>query len=130
MLNIKRFVIFVKDRKPFLMNKTTRILVLLALLTGQMFASFADRGVGRKKSRVVLNIKSPSAFSSTLNFNLRNGMRFTGSLMNFSTLNGEQSNIVTYRKGNSVYIIPYKQKILVADVRQGFAGTKLIIKVP
>lgn len=119
-----------KDRKPFLMNKTTRILVLLALLTGQMFASFADRGVGRKKSRVVLNIKSPSAFSSTLNFNLRNGMRFTGSLMNFSTLNGEQSNIVTYRKGNSVYIIPYKQKILVADVRQGFAGTKLIIKVP
>jgi hypothetical protein len=57
-------------------------------------------------------------------------MRYTGSLMNFSTATGEQNNIVTYRKGNSVYIVPYKQKVLVADVRQGFTGTKLIIRVP
>lgn len=117
------------------MIKKTRIFLLLALLTGQMLTSFADRGIGKKKNRVVLNIKTPANanFSTALNYNLRNGLRYTGSLFNAPVAPAAQAHtsfntLVTYTKGNSIYILPYKQKVLVADVRQGYTGTKLIIR--
>ena len=115
------------------MNKLFRILSLVTVFTIQMNLSFADRGVGKKKNKVILNIKTPNHFQSSLNFNLKNGLKYTGSLINTSlttTPPNSFSYLVTYQKGNSVYILPYKQKIFVADVRQGFAGTKLIIRVP
>ncbi len=99
-----------------------------------MFVSFADRGVGKKKSKITLNIKTTSTFSSSLNFNLRNGMKYTGSLINNAapTLNPAnfRNTLITYQKGNNIYVLPAKQKVLVPDVRQGYAGTKLIIRVP
>jgi ABC-type oligopeptide transport system substrate-binding subunit len=115
------------------MSKKTRIFLLLALLTGQMLTSFADRGIGnKKKSKVVLNIKTPanSNFNTALNYNLRNGLRSTGSLLNnpAPATRNSFNTIVTYAKGNSIYILPYKQKVLVADIRQGYTGTKLIIR--
>ncbi len=114
------------------MIKKTRIFLLLALLTGQMLTSFADRGIGKKKSKVVLNIKAPanSNFNTALNYNLRNGLKYTGSLLNNPAPAAPNSfnTIVTYAKGNSIYILPYKQKVLVADIRQGYTGTKLIIR--
>ena len=113
------------------MKKTSRIILLIAILTGQMYVSFADRGVGKKKNKIVLNIKTPGNFTSSLNFNLRNGMRYTGSLLNIPlSPSSVQNTLITYQKGNSVYILPYKQKVLMADTRRGFAGTKLIIRVP
>ena len=111
------------------MKKVTRISFLIVLLTGQMFASFADRGIGKKKARIAINIKTPAAFTSSLNFNLHNGLKYTGSIMPASG-SSTQNTLITYQKGNSVYIVPFKQRILVADVHQGFAGTKLIIRVP
>ena len=111
------------------MRKTVRISLLLAILTGMMFSSFADRGIGKKKSRITINIKAPVSFNSSLNFNLRTGLKYTGSLVNTSVTNSNNFNtLVTYTKGNSVYILPYKQKVLVADVQQGYTGTKLIIR--
>lgn len=114
------------------MKKIARISLLLSLLIGQMYISFADRGIGKRKARIMLNIKVPASFNSSLVYNLKNGMKYTGSLINtnFNTVSGNQNTLITYQKGNSVYILPYKQKILVADVKQGFAGTKLIIRVP
>jgi len=110
------------------MQKISRISLLVILLTVQMLSSFADRGVGKKKAKVVLNIKTPANFTAALNFNLHTGMKYTGSIM--PSLNSTQNTLITYQKGNSVYILPYKQKIFVADVHQGYAGTKLIIRVP
>ena len=113
------------------MKISIRILSLVTLFTIQMNISFADRGVTKKKNKVVLNIKTPNSFKSSLNFNLKNGLKYSGSLItNSVTTNPDNFNcLVTYQKGNSVYILPYKQKILVADVHQGYAGTKLIIRV-
>ena len=113
------------------MKTTLRILSLVTLFTIQMNFSFADRGVTKKKNKVILNIKAPSNFKSSLNFNLKNGLKYTGSLTtnSVSTIPSTFDYLVTYQKGNSVYILPYKQKILVADVRQGYTGTKLIIRV-
>lgn len=113
------------------MKKSIRILFLVSILTSQMFVSFADRGVGKKKTKIVLNIKTPNNFSSSLNFNLRNGMKYTGSIStnSVSTTSTKFNTLITYQKGNSVYILPVKQKMIVADIRQGYTGTKLIIKV-
>lgn len=113
------------------MKKTARILFLVTILTSQMFVSFADRGVGKKKTKIVLNIKSPNNFASSLNFNLRNGMKYTGSITTnaVTTYTTSFNTLVTYQKGKSIYVLPIKQKIFVADVRQGYTGTKLIIKV-
>jgi hypothetical protein len=113
------------------MKKTLRILSLVTLFTIQMSVSFADRGVGKKKNKVVLNIKSPADFTKSLNFNLKNGLKYTGSLVSTSvtTPTTNFNFLITYQKGNSVYILPYRQKVLVADVRQGYTGTKLIIRV-
>ena len=111
------------------MNNSFRILSLVTLFTIQMNISFADRGVSKKRNKVVINIKTPNNFKTALNFNLKNGLKYKGSLIMNSVTAAPNSfnNLITYQKGNSVYILPYKQKIFVADVHQGFAGTKLII---
>lgn len=108
-----------------------RILSLVTLFTIQMNISFADRGINKKKNKVVLNIKSANNFKSSLNFNLKNGLKYKGTLIPNSVTTTTPSAfkyLITYQKGNSVYILPYKQKMVVADVRQGYAGAKLIIR--
>ncbi len=121
------------------MKKTFRILLLTVAFTGLLLPSFADRGLGKKKNKVTLNIKAPTSFASSLKFNLRNGMKYTGSSLlrplgngNTRTLTSPSysfNTLVTYQKGKSIYIVPMKQKVLVADVRQGYTGAKLIIRM-
>jgi hypothetical protein len=38
------------------------------------------------------------------------------------------NTLVTYQKGNTVYIIPQKQVYTVPEMKQGYTGLKLIIK--
>lgn len=114
------------------MNKITRKILLLGILTGSMLVSFADRGIGKKsKTKVLLNISTGYALKNSISFNLKAGLKYKGSLLSNMQ---QQSNalvsteLVTYQKGNSIYIVPYKQKIIVPEVRQGYTGLKLIIK--
>lgn len=113
------------------MKKISRILFFSTLLITHMYVSYADRGIGKKKIKVVLNIKTSNNFTSSLNFNLRNGMKYTGSITTntVSVPTTKINTLITYQKGNSVYILPIKQKLIVADVRKGYTGTKLIIKL-
>lgn len=119
------------------MKKMFRILLITTAFTGLLLTSFADRGLGKKKNKVTLNIKAPTSFASSLKFNLRNGMKYTGSSLlrplaitnTTNTSSYSFNTLVTYQKGKSIYIVPMKQKILVADVRQGYTGAKLIIKM-
>ena len=113
------------------MKKTIRILFLLAMLTSQVLVSFADRGIGKKKTKIVLNIKTPNNFTSSLNFNLKNGMKYTGNIATSSVTvpTSTINSLITYQKGNSVYILPVKHKVIVAEVRKGYTGTKLIIQL-
>ena len=94
--------------------------------------SFADRGLRRKsKNKVTLNINTNSSFKNSLSFNLKNGLKYKGVLL---TGNQTENNaifnntITTYQKGNTIYLIPSKQKILIPEVTQGYTGMKLIIK--
>ncbi|MBS1496519.1 MAG: hypothetical protein JSU03_02530 [Bacteroidetes bacterium] len=115
------------------MSKLTKILLLSGIFTGLVLAGFADRGIGKKsKYKISLNIKTTGSFSNNLSFNLKSGLTYKGSLLN-NNLETQQSFIInnsfsTYQKGNTVYIVPFKQKILVPEVQQGYTGMKLIIR--
>ncbi len=113
------------------MSKISKIALLVAVLNGIVLTSLADRGVGKNKKKVSLNITTPETLSKTLSFNLKSGLKYKGSLLNRveTSKNGlSYSSLITYQKGNTIYIVPYKQKILVPEVRQGYTGMKLIIK--
>ena len=96
-----------------------------------MLSTLADRGVGKKKAKVTLNISNNVPFSKALSFNLKSGLKYTGSLLSSVETNRTSvvfNTLVTYQKGNTIYIVPYKQRVVVPEIKQGYTGMKLIIK--
>ena len=114
------------------MKKISKILLIVGVLVSIAFSSMADRGIGRKsKNRVLLNIATASSLKNSISFNLKLGLKYTGSLLmqHENTARYMISNtLVTYQKGNTVYIVPFKQKIAVPEIRQGYTGLKLILR--
>ncbi|MEI9956666.1 MAG: hypothetical protein WDM90_10280 [Ferruginibacter sp.] len=109
-------------------------LLLIAVLFGATYSALADGGIAKKsKSKVTLNISTPTILKNSVSLNLRAGLHYTGSyLINQNNFNRSMlsTTVVTYQKGNSVYIIPYKQKIVMPEVKAGYTGMKLILRVP
>lgn len=108
------------------MSNITKIVLLSAVLNGIMFTSLADRGVGNTKKTA-----STSNFKSSISLNLKTGLKYKGSLLTGVCSNKTSlttNNLVTYQKGNTIYVVPHKQKMIVPDVKQGYTGMKLIIK--
>ncbi|MEO5944556.1 MAG: hypothetical protein ABIP30_13990 [Ferruginibacter sp.] len=114
------------------MSKITKIILLSGIFTGIVLAGFADRGIGKKgKNKVTLNIKTNGSFTNNLSFNLKTGLTYKGSLLSKSQTSNSfifNNSFATYQKGNTIYIVPFKQKILVPEVGQGYSGMKLIIR--
>jgi hypothetical protein len=93
----------------------------------------ADRGSSKKsKTRsLTLNIRTPLSLRNSVPLNLKSGLVYKGSTLGTPTLSNPSSHpvsTVTYQKGSNVYIMPYKSKIAVPELRQGYAGIKLIIR--
>ena len=92
----------------------------------------ADRGIGKKnKSTASLNISTSGSLRNSISLNLKSGLKYTGSLLANQQTDGKtilRNTLLTYKKGNTVYIIPQKQVMAVPDVSQGYTGMKLIIK--
>ena len=114
------------------MSKIAKKILLLGILTGTMLVSFADRGIGKKsKTKVLLNINTSNSFKNSISFNLKAGLKYKGSLLantQQQTNSLTSTELVTFQKGNSIYILPYKQKVIIPEIRQGYTGLKLIIK--
>jgi hypothetical protein len=78
-------------------------------------------GAGDKKDNKEKN--TPNAFSnlkSSMNFSLRNGMLYRGNKV-VTTQRCEKSvfynSVITYSKGNTIYIIPHKQSLFLSKFR-------------
>jgi hypothetical protein len=112
------------------MSRMSKIVLLFTVLTGTVLISFADRGLSkRSKNKVVLNINTKSTFKNNLSFNLRTGLKYKGSLIQSSDkVSNSINNLVTYQKGNTVYIVPVKSKLIMPEVKQNYAGVKLVIR--
>lgn len=111
-------------------KKASIILALVSVTT----VVFADRGTGKKSNKVktTLNINTSStSLKSSILSNLKNGLTYKGSFIASREVSGSlmvNNTLMTYQKGNTTYIIPYKSKITVADMQQGYTGVKLILR--
>lgn len=112
------------------MTKYSRIISVILLVCGVCLFTFADRGGFVKKNKTYLNIKTSGNLKNSIAFNLKSGLTYKGSTF----LNKQQigNNIITdaivsYKKGNTVYILPYKQKITIQEYTPE-SGYKLIIR--
>jgi len=102
------------------------------MLSSITYSALADKGIGKKtKAKVSLNINTANSLRNSISLNLKTGLKYTGSLLVNQQSQGNtllSNTLVTYQKGNTVYIIPHKQVIAVPEMKQGYTGMKLIIK--
>ena len=114
------------------MNRFTKKLLAMTLLLSMVSEAWADRGAGRRtRTNTVLNIATPSTIKNSIAFNIKSGLNYKGSLINTRQTVGSSimnTSLVTYQKGNTTYIVPYKNKITVTEMRQGYTGVKVIIR--
>jgi len=119
-----------RNQNPML--KKAKIILVVLMLSGIGFTAMADKGIGKKsKNKVSLNINSGNSIRKSISLNLKSGLKYTGSLMANQQANGSSyfnSTLLTYQKGNTVYIIPQKQVYTVPEIKPGYTGLKLIIK--
>lgn len=114
------------------MMKKAKIILGVVMLTGIAYSALADKGIGKKsKAKVTLNIVTTNSLRNSISLNLKSGLKYTGSLLINQQTEGNAiltNTLLTYQKGNTVYIIPHKQIMAVPEMRQGYTGMKLIIK--
>jgi hypothetical protein len=112
------------------MRKYSKIAMGVLLACSVWFIALADRGGFVKKSKTHLNVAVRGTLKNSTAFNLKSGVSYKGSFL----LNTQQIGnalvsdaFISYKKGNTVYILPYKQKILIPEFTQK-DGYKLIIR--
>jgi len=114
------------------MKSISQKICIVALLISIVGVAMADMGIGKKnKNKTILNIVTPSTIKNSIGFNLKSGLSYKGSLLSSTAIVGTSimsTYLISYQKGNITYIIPYKHKIAVSDVRLGYSGIKLIIR--
>lgn len=112
------------------MIKYSKIASVILIACGVCLFTFADRGTFVKKNKTHLNIKTNGNLKNSIPFNLKSGLTYRGSFLLNSKVIGNSlvsDAYVSYRKGNTVYILPYKQKVLIPEYSQQ-DGYKLIIR--
>ncbi len=114
------------------MTTNAKLILGIVILSSITLSALADRGIGKKnKSTASLNISTTGSLRNSISLNLKSGLKYTGSLLTNQQTDGKtilRNTLLTYKKGNTVYIIPQKQVMAVPDVSQGYTGMKLIIK--
>ena len=114
------------------MQKKAKMILVVVMLSSIAFSALADKGIGKKsKAKVTLNITTTNSLRNSISLNLKSGLKYTGSLLVSQQVDGKSllsNTLLTYQKGNTVYIIPHKQIIALPEITQGYTGMKLIIK--
>ena len=86
-------------------------LITCSLTIGIVALALASSGGGDKKRSAVRSDITPLNSSG---FTLKSGPKYTGSLMYSAQKNKSfvlYSTVVTYQKGNTIYVLPYKYKM-------------------
>ena len=113
------------------MNKALKSILILSVICVACNIVMADRGVfKRKKSKLTLNIKTVGSLKNSIYFNLHSGLNYKGNtLVSHQAIGNSifETNIVSYKKGNTVYILPYKQRIIIPEYSPT-TGYKIIIR--
>ena len=114
------------------MNTFTKQLLAFTILISIVSDVFADRVYGKKiKNKITLNLNIPSTIKTAIGFNLKTGLSYKGSLTNTHSDMGSaiiNTSLTTYQKGNTIYIVPYKNKLTVPEIIEGYTLIKIIIR--
>ena len=105
-------------------------MLISALLTAVVGLTFASKGGGgeKKKDNSIPLKTNFTPIRTTTGFTLKSGPTYTGSyLMGQEKTNDYISfhTLVTYQKGNSIYIMPYKYKLPNSAVYLHNSGSNL-----
>lgn len=116
------------------MMRIIKTSILAIVLVSTAHTALADRGIGKKvKNKVNLNITTNyNTIKNSLYSNLKNGLTYRGSILvkkQFSTTSIYNNTLVTFQKGNTIYVIPYKNRIVMPEIKQGYTGIKIRIPV-
>ena len=99
------------------MRKTLMLTALMCLYVVS-FGSYV--GGDKKDTKDNKNTKVYSNLKSTMNFSMRNGMLYRSNKI-INTQRCEKSvlynSVITYSKGNTIYIIPHKQSLLLGKFK-------------
>jgi hypothetical protein len=94
----------------------TRRIIGLSVLLSVTFFAFASIGDGKVKSKKATSAKTSfSPLKSNNGFTLKSGFNYRGSMLFISTktkkVNIPYNSLITYQKGNSTFILPYRYKL-------------------
>ncbi len=102
----------------------------MLFVCGIFFIALADRGGFIRKNKTKLNITPAGNLKSSIAFNLKSGITYKGSFFLNRQLIGNNmvtDAFVSFKKGNTIYILPYKQRTVIPQYTQQ-DGYKLIIR--
>ena len=112
------------------MIKNSKIAVVVILFCFVAYVAIADRGGFGRRNKIHFNIITLNTLKNSVAFNLKSGLTYKGNTI----LNHQQvgnsiftHSIVSYQKGNTIYLLPYKQKALIQSYSAA-SGYKLIIR--
>jgi len=112
------------------MIQSSKIATIILLFCFVTLVAIADRGGFGRKNKISFNITTLGTLKNSIPFNLRSGLKYRGN----TVLNKQQigssiftNSIISYQKGNTIYIVPYKQKVLIQSYSAA-SGYKLIIR--
>lgn len=94
--------------------------------------AFATIGDGKNKSKKSTTpVKSAfSSLKSNTNFTLKSGFNYRGSMLlgsgKIKKVSSSYNSLLTYQKGNSTYILPYRYKLPANNKMQSKSNLQLI----
>lgn len=112
------------------MNSKLKIASISLLFCCIAFVAVADRGGFGRRNKINFNIVTANTLKNSITFNLKSGLRYRGNTILNHQQHGNSiftNSLISYQKGNTIYILPYKQKVLTQSYCSA-SGYKLIIR--
>ncbi len=112
------------------MFKNAKIAAIVMLVCFVTYVAIADRGGFGRKNKIHFNIITLNTLKSSIGYNLKSGLTYKGTAVITQQQVGNSiftNSLISYQKGNTVYILPYKQKVLIQSYTPA-SGYKLIIR--
>ena len=112
------------------MLKISKIAAIVVLVCFIAYVAVADRGGFGRRNKIHFNIITLNTLKSSIGFNLKSGLNYKGnSVIKYQQVGNSifSNSIASYHKGNTIYILPYKQKVLIQSYSPS-SGYKLILR--
>jgi hypothetical protein len=107
------------------MKLVFKIFNLFICTTAFVLAAHADKGKKTNKAKINLSIGTKGTLRSNLlgnTYSLKNNLKTTTLSYGFN-----KKSVVTFQRGNTIYVLPYKPKVIVNETKRNYSGVKIII---